>query len=435
MRRFAPHASPAVSHEHSSRSRGISPEHGGVDSATAAAVVLERLLEQLRPSMVATLGFADLLRDPGLSPGGRDALLDRLGAAGRRVVRMLDTVTELHRITGASAPPTAGHCDLLSVLEDLLVERRQCIRGGGLDIAVRSEAAVPAGFVIDADRLRLAIAALLEDALAAVTGGRLELRIGFDPDVDLRADVDIRAAGTDRADEGLPTDGPRTTDEGWLRIDFVASGGDAAAESEPAESEIAAEEPPHAPGLGVVTARAALDRIGGQVTCRRTGRPGLRIGLRVPASAAGSERLRIDQGMPPERGTSRDPAAGTPLDGVPVVVAEGQPEPRWLLRAVLERSGAAVEEAADGPGLLEAISRGPVGVLLLSLELPGCEPRDLIGGLRHQGLGCPVIVMAAADPGELGDAWLPTPVDPAAVLEACVRWRGRRHESPPGSRD
>lgn len=397
-----------MSHEPSSRA--VTNPSEGVD--VDAAALLDRLLEQARPSLVATLGFADLLRDPGLDGRGRDALLDRLGAAGRRIVRMCDTVAELRRITASATPPHADRqCDLLSVLERLLGERRACISAAGLRVSVRSEAAVPSAFVVDADRVRLAIAAVLEDAMASLTGGSLDLRIGFDPPA------------------------PEAAGDGRLRIEIVAGGAEPAADPVPAEAGIAADDPGTANGLGIMIARVALGRIGGEVTGRRTERPGLRIRLLVPASPASDDRLRIDQGMPPESGTARDPAAGSPLEGLQVLVAEGQPEPRWLLRAVLERSGAQVEEAADGPGLLEAITRGPVGVLLFSADLPGCDPRDLIGGLRHQGLGCPVIVMAAADPGAVGDAWLPTPVDPAAMLQACARWRGRRHESPPGSRD
>lgn len=393
------------------------------------AGILDGLLHQLRPSLLTTLGFAELLRDPGLDAAGRSALLERLTAAGRRSGRMLEMVSELRRLTASGPRDADDRLDLLEELDRLLGARRECIEAPGLEVIVRSEAAVPAAFAVDAARMRLAVAAALDEAVAAITDGRLELLVGFDgPDPATGAIDPGRAAAP-------VTDGPRPV-LGWLRIQIIASGG---ASSLPAMAAATAIPPATVADTGGLAARvalAAIRPIGGRLDLSRTGRPGLQVRLEVPATALG-DRLVLEQGMPAPRPAAGDPASGTPLRRLRVIVAEGQPEPRWLLRAVLERAGAVVEEVADGAGLLEALARDPGGLLLLNLHLPGCDPREVVRGLRGQGVAAPVIAMSPSEPAEpegLADAWLPTPVDPASLVETCARWRGRRHESPPGSR-
>ncbi len=394
------------------------------------AGILDGLLHQLRPSLVSTLGFAELLRDPGLDAAGRRALLERLTAAGRRGGRMLEMVAELRRLTASGPRDAEDRMDLLAEIDRLLHARRECIEVPGLEVIVRSEAAVPAAFAVDAARMRLAVAAALDEAVAAITDGRLELLVGFDGPDPATGAIDPGGAATP------VTDGPRPV-HGWLRILITASGG-----GSPRPAMAAATGIPPATvaedtgGLAARVALAAIRPIGGRLDLGRTGRPGLQVRLEVPATALG-DRLVLEQGMPAPRPAAGDPASGTPLRRLRVIVAEGQPEPRWLLRAVLERAGAVVEEVADGAGLLEALARDPEGVLLLNLELPGCDPREVVRGLREQGVAAPVIAMSPSEPAEpagLADAWLPTPVDPASLVETCARWRGRRHESPPGSR-
>ena len=389
--------------------------------------ILSGLLQHLRPSLVTTLGFADLLRDPGLDDAGRQALLDRLTTAGRRAGRMLEMVAELRRLTDSEPPGRDERLELLADLDRLLLERRGCIEARELEVGIRSHASMPIVFAVEAARVRLAIAAGLDDAVAAVADGRLEIRLGF-----VAADSVTPAASDGLSREGRLDDAAEL--RGRLWIEFLASGRTSSDPVAATETTWPVAETPDASGLGIRVARAAIEAIGGCLRVARSERHGCRIRLDVPASPLG-DRLVIEQGMPASRPVAGGPAVGTPLRGLRVIVAEGQPEPRWLLRAVLERSGAVVEEVVDGPGLLETLARDAKGVLLLSLELPGCDPRQLILGLRREGMRLPVITMATADPGRLGDAWLATPVDPASLVEACALWRGRRHGSPPGAID
>ena len=120
-----------------------------------------------------------------------------------------------------------------------------------------------------------------------------------------------------------------------------------------------------------------------------------------PEESAGTEAWQ-----PPERqGLTRREAPR-------VLVAEDQPEMRALLRRALQRRGYEVADAADGPGLIDAIVRGLLAaraevpdLIVTDVRMPGFSGLEVLARIRREGWSTPVILITAFGDAELhGDA-------------------------------
>ncbi|MDA8274171.1 MAG: response regulator transcription factor [Actinomycetota bacterium] len=90
---------------------------------------------------------------------------------------------------------------------------------------------------------------------------------------------------------------------------------------------------------------------------------------------------------------------GTPLDHsdpVRLLVAEDDASSRLATRRFFERMGYVVDEATDGPGALQVLSRGETDLVLLDLGLPGIDGDQVLAKTRRDS-GVPVIVCTGRD--------------------------------------
>jgi CheY-like chemotaxis protein len=113
-----------------------------------------------------------------------------------------------------------------------------------------------------------------------------------------------------------------------------------------------------------------------------------------------------------------------------VVVVEDNPVNQRLLQRMLERGGAQVEVAGDGPGALEAVRRAtaagaPPDIVITDLHLPGLNGAELARTLRDEDFrGGIVSLSAGAIPDELRDAFdqcLSKPIDRVRLLTTVGR--------------
>jgi DNA-binding NtrC family response regulator len=90
------------------------------------------------------------------------------------------------------------------------------------------------------------------------------------------------------------------------------------------------------------------------------------------------------------------------MDRNRVLVADDSEELRALVRAVLERDGFEVVEAADGRELLRALGVGvetrpkkPFDLVISDVRMPFVSGLDVLGTLKSMHMSIPVILMTA----------------------------------------
>jgi len=79
----------------------------------------------------------------------------------------------------------------------------------------------------------------------------------------------------------------------------------------------------------------------------------------------------------------------------PLLLAEDKPELRAMLRKALERSGHAVEEAADGTSAIAKIRARRFLLILTDLKLPGSSGLDILRESKQADPSVPVILITA----------------------------------------
>lgn len=134
--------------------------------------------------------------------------------------------------------------------------------------------------------------------------------------------------------------------------------------------------------------------------------------------------------MPTQDDERLAPAA---LPGVRVLVAEDNPVNALLAKSLLRREGCTVELAGSGDEALDALHRSRYDLVLMDMRMPGRDGLSATRALRARGDETPVIALTAnvydedrkacLDAGM--NAFLPKPVDPAALRAALARWTNR----------
>jgi type II secretory ATPase GspE/PulE/Tfp pilus assembly ATPase PilB-like protein/ActR/RegA family two-component response regulator len=124
-----------------------------------------------------------------------------------------------------------------------------------------------------------------------------------------------------------------------------------------------------------------------------------------------------------------------PGDGEPrILVVDDDPEDLLLVRTLLSKHGYTVDEARDGGEALAAIEKRPPTLVVLDLEMPGLDGREVLARLRsaEETVSLPVVVLTGSpDPEDEyrlmeggADDYLRKPLDPPrfiARLKAALR--------------
>ena len=133
-----------------------------------------------------------------------------------------------------------------------------------------------------------------------------------------------------------------------------------------------------------------------------------------------------------------------PAAGQTVLVVDDDPKFRALVRALCERAGMRVEEAADITGALLATEEAPPDLVLLDVRLPGASGYEVFRELRDRDAGLPIMFVS----GERTDAYdrtvglllgaddyLVKPFDPDELIARIRRSIRRRKERGPDPDD
>ncbi len=78
-----------------------------------------------------------------------------------------------------------------------------------------------------------------------------------------------------------------------------------------------------------------------------------------------------------------------------VLLAEDDQSISEPLARALRREGYDVDVEADGPGALQAATRGEADVVVLDLGLPGMDGLDVCRRMRAEGQGTPILILTA----------------------------------------
>jgi PAS domain S-box-containing protein len=366
------------------KSGGVAVYFRDVSDRVRAYRALERSSQELREAdrrkdeFLATL--AHELRNPlapirnglqllGLAEPGSDvaeqarAMMER---QTRHLVRLVDDLLEVSRITTGKLELRKAPVDLAAVLRSAVETSRPLVEAGGHTLTIEVP---PQPIVVEADAVRLAqVAANLLNNAARYTepGGRIELaarREGGEAEVSVRDNgIGIEPAMLARV------------------FELFTQGGHAPAHGQGGL------------GIGLTLARTLVELHGGRIEARSAGRgQGSEFIVRLPVIAA--QAIAEEPVAPPG-------PAGTPRR---ILIVDDNVDAARSLSMLLAAMGHEVQVAHDGAAALDQARAQCPDLLLLDLSMPGLDGFAVASGVRADPRLAGVRIVAVTGRGDERD--------------------------------
>ncbi len=383
-----------------------------LDDAEEAASFKGRFLatmsHELRTPLAAVVGYAHLLEDERLADGRRREYAAGALRSAEHLLALVNGTLDLSKIEAGRFSLVQDDVELTALLDRVVSVVRPLAHGKGLLFRTRAETPVPRTLRTDAVRLGQVLLNLLGNAVQYTSEGEVELRIRA-------SEAEVSFLITDTG-PGIPAD--RLA---GVFAPFERGAPDA-----------------HGAGLGLHIASTLAERLGARIEVRSELERGSVFELVLPREGD-SDLVAGDRVFAPQPSMN---TAHRSLRGAHILVADDHPDQRVIVRALLEREGARVTEAADGDATVarakEAITTGErLDAVLLDIQMPGMDGLAAIRAMREAGFDGLVIALTAQATEEdrqqcleAGfDDHLAKPIAPAALFAAITR--GKRAGTQP----
>jgi two-component system, sensor histidine kinase len=369
---------------------------------------LATLAHEIRNPLAPMMNALSLLRRDETPATVRDKAIAILDRQLRHVIRLIDDLLDVSRITTGKLSLQMSHVDLNQVLRSALelIEPVARARRLQLEAAVAPDACWVIG---DSARLQQVFSNLLGNACRYTPeGGRINVAThGGAHRVEVHiADtgVGIDAALQERVFE-LFEQGDKSLERGNTGL-----------------------------GIGLTLARQLVLLHGGSIRVASEG-----IGRGSTFTVELPTALSSPQGLP-----APAPAIDLgSLAGANVLVADDNVDFAVSLRAALETAGLRVRAVNDGRAALAAASLHAPDLAILDIGMPGLNGYDLARALRADAATADIVLFAVSGWGQTSDKTLATeagfdrhfvkPVTPDSLLDAIAQALAARHPAPRGA--
>ncbi len=383
------------------------------DVAEAANEAKSRFLanmsHELRTPMTAVLGFAELLRDPHLTPEERRDALERIDRSGRTLLRLIDDVLDISKIEAGKMQVTRTHFSTLEVITEVTSQFKTMVEQKGLKLKTLIKPSVPEVAYSDPGRLRQILTNIVGNAVKFTQKGEIVLTVSAEDDSSKNRQYLI----FEIADTGI---GISDSDQDKLFHPF-------------AQADESITRQFGGTGLGLVLSKRLAEELGGNLTLVKSEltkgscfRLKVEAGpFKVSAIPKPNVRPNAEMAQPPTKATLKD---------VRVLLVEDAIDNQVLLKRYLESVGATVELAGNGEEALKMALQGNYHIILMDIQLPKMDGIQATKHLRSQGYVAPILALTAhALPEEIArtleagcNEHITKPVTRGALVEAVSRW-------------
>ena len=374
-------------------------------SNRAKSEFLANMSHEIRTPLNAITGMAYLLRRSLLTPAQAERL-DKIDAAGRHLLDIIDAILDLSKIEAGKFALQDGGVDLVRLTGNVLTMLTDRAQAKGLSLVCEPVPALPP-LRGDAARLQQALLNYLANAVKFTEHGRIVLRVRVvaDEGDHLRICFEVEDTGIGIAPDVLPA----------LFLPFSQ-----------ADSSITRQY--GGTGLGLTITRKLAELMGGTAGVESTPGRGSTFWFSARlAKAATAVGAACGPSVSGAEAQLRQRHAGRR-----VLLVEDEPVNREIASELLQDAGLAVSTAEDGIAALERLAAERWDLILMDMQMPRLDGLETTRRLRARPelVGLPVIALTAnafADDRarclNAGmDDFVAKPVDPEALYATVLKW-------------
>ena len=381
--------------------------HEALAQAEQAAAVksefLANMSHEIRTPLTAVLGYTSLLADRHDLDSTAQAQVERIAAAGRGLLAIVNDVLDFSKLEAGQTTITLRPTEAGPVAREALEMFVFQARAKGLALRFEVATDIPEFVTLDPDRLRQILVNLIGNGVKFTDQGSVTARLAYDVAAE-RLVIEVADTGP-----GISAQAQSKLFQRFSQVDGSSTRSKGGT------------------GLGLAICQGLAEAMGGSISLTsRVGR-GSTFRLELPAAATVAP-LRYDD---PSDGEDR-------LEGLRLLVIDDNKINRDLVRAMLEPVGIEVSEACDGRDGVEVASYLPVDLILMDMRMPRLDGRAAAAAIRN-GEGpnrdVPIIAFSAEDEGrilqmEAGGAFSGRVRKPLAVAELLGALRQAVAEDP-----
>jgi signal transduction histidine kinase/ActR/RegA family two-component response regulator len=325
---------------------------------------LATLAHELRNPLAPITNAVEILRRSGSGNPTQQRALEIMSRQVQQMVRLIDDLLDVSRITTGKVLLDMSRVDLVAVLNS-------AVEIAAPGIAARRHALsldLPEGPVFvhgDSTRLAQVFANLLNNASKyTAEGGRIAVRLEEGPD---ECTVRVEDTGV-----GIAPEKQDSIFDMFVQVEDPAS-----------------RAPKSGLGVGLTLARQLIELHGGSITVQSAG------------LGKGSEFVvRLRRGELPPAKPVPPPPVMAPLPRHEVLVADDNVDFANSLLSILESLGQSVTVVHDGFAALEAATRLRPHFVFLDIGMPGLDGYEVAQRLRRQPATCDAVIVAITGWGQ-----------------------------------
>jgi signal transduction histidine kinase len=337
---------------------------------TLKSSFLANMSHEIRTPLGAMIGFADLLRDPSLSPATRGNYIDILIRNGETLSVVINDILDLSKVEAGHMTLEFSKMHPIRIANEVISALRLKADEKKLDLRFTADPSTPKRFVSDSARLKQILLNLISNAIKFTQFGSVSIRSygGVEPPGRESLYFEVTDTGI-----GIPENQRDKIFEMFVQADGSITrkfGGT---------------------GLGLALSRRLARALGGDVEIKNTSiNKGSTFLVKVVSQEPGIEKQESFPTSEPD-----PPPEGNALNGVRVLVVDDALDNQDLIGYYLERHGAIVELADNGKVAIEKALANNYDVVLMDVQMPEMDGYTATQKLRESGYPTPIIALTA----------------------------------------
>lgn len=370
---------------------------------------LANMSHEIRTPLGAMIGFADLLRDPGLSSGDRENYTEILARNGESLSIIINDILDLSKVEAGQLSLELTHFNPRHIAEDVVSLLRVKAREKDLSFDFVCEESAPQDLVSDPLRIRQILLNIVGNAIKFTQYGTVRIKCFGCKTDDGRSAVCYEVEDTGI---GIPEAQKEKVFETFVQADGSMTrrfGGT---------------------GLGLALSKRLAVALGGDITITAS-HPNKGSTFLITIE---DQPSKVNTASGPERVKRQDrEIAPNALAGLRILVVDDSPDNRQLIWRYLTKQGASVDTAENGLlGYRQAVS-GNYDIVLMDIQMPEMDGYTATHKLRQAGYRKPIIALTAHAMSDVRqrclnvgcNTHLPKPINPNELIGTIIEFAGK----------